>query len=132
MHTLLVAAETTTTTTSTGPALIGGLIGYLIVSLGFMGIFAKAGEAGWQGFVPIWNTFVLLKISGKPLWWFVLLLIPIVNIVVLIFVYSGLSLAFGHGAGFTIGLFFFSIIFIYILWLGSSRYVGPGGTAVPA
>ena len=51
----------------------------------------------WQAFVPIWNTLVLIKISGRPIWWFLLLLIPIVNIVILVLIYAGLSTSFGHG-----------------------------------
>lgn len=131
MHTLLtVVADPATTDANLGPAFIGGLVGYLISSLALMGIFTKAGEAGWQGFVPIWNTLVLLKISGKAWWWILLLLIPIVNVVVLIVVWHALSVSFGHGVGFTIGLVFLSVIFLYVLWLGSSTYRGPGGTGV--
>ena len=79
----------------------------------------------WQAFVPIWNTIVLIKISGKPIWWIILLLIPIVNIVILILIYHGLSTSFGHGAGFTVGLIFLSIIFLYILGYDSKPTRAP-------
>ena len=38
---------------------------------------------------------------------------------------KNLSLAYGHGVGFAIGLFFLSPIFMLILGLGSSQYQGP-------
>ena len=38
-------------------------------------------------------------------------------------------MSFGHGAGFTVGLIFLSLIFYYILAFDSSRYQGPGGGA---
>ena len=47
------------------------------------------------------------------------------NLVITIIVWNDLSTAFGHGAGFTIGLFFLCWIFLLILWLGSSTYSGP-------
>ena len=128
--TLLTSVEPISSTqTGIGAGALFGiwLAAYLISSLGLMGVFVKAGEAGWQGFVPIWNTLVLIKIAGKPLWWFILLLIPIVNIVAVIVIWYGLSRSFGHDVGFTLGLVFLPVIFLWILWLGSSRYIGPGG-----
>ena len=55
-----------------------------------------------------------------------LLLIPIVDIVIVILVLHSLSLSFGHGAGFTVGLVFLSIIFLYILAFSSNTYRGAG------
>lgn len=131
MHTLLATVNDTSSAAAGGAGgLIGGLLGYLVTGLAFYGIFTKAGEAGWQGFVPIWNTVVLLKITGKPVWWIVLFLIPIVNVVIGILVPHALSLSFGHGAGFTLGLIFLSIIFMLIIAFGSNTYRGPGGAAV--
>ena len=131
MHTLLTALSTVTDTTAAASAgaggLIGGLVGYLIAGLAYYGIFSKAGEAGWQGFVPIWNIIVLLKVAGKPAWWILLLLVPVVNFVIVILVLHALSLSFGHGAGFTIGLIFLSIIFLLVLAFSSNTYRGPGG-----
>ena len=125
-----LATEVANTTAAAGGgagAVVGGLIGYLLVAFALVGVFKKADEPVWQAFVPIWNTIVLIKISGKPIWWIILLLIPIVNIVILVLVYHGLSTSFGHGAGFTAGLFFLSIIFLYILGYDSKPYQGVTG-----
>ena len=44
-------------------------------------IFVKAGQPGWASIVPIYNVVVLLRITGKPTWWVILMLVPLVNIV---------------------------------------------------
>lgn len=122
-----LATEVANTTAAAGAgagSIVGGLIGYLLVAFALVGVFKKADEPVWQAFVPIWNTVILIKVSGKPIWWIVLLLIPIVNIVILVLIYHGLSTSFGHGAGFTAGLFFLSIIFLYILGYDSNPYQG--------
>ena len=43
----------------------------------------KTGQAdtAWWAFVPILNTFLLIRMSGKPTMWFLLLLVPLVNVV---------------------------------------------------
>ena len=48
----------------------------------------------------------------------------IITLVITIMLYFNLSKAFGHGAGFTVGLVFLSTIFTLILGFGSSQYVG--------
>jgi hypothetical protein len=98
----------------------------LIIAGNWM-VFTKAREEGWKSIIPIWNTIVLLRIIGRPWWWIILLIIPIVNIVVLIVVWRELARSFGHGVGFTVGLFFLPFIFLPILGFGSSTYEGPNG-----
>ena len=46
---------------------------------------------GWLAWIPIANIFLMLQISQKPLWWFVLLLIPIVNIVIGIIIWMKIA-----------------------------------------
>ena len=51
---------------------------------------SKAGRPGVSQIIPIWNLIELVRISGKPLWWVILiLLIPIVNLILMIMVYYG-------------------------------------------
>jgi Family of unknown function (DUF5684) len=85
-------------------------------------VFAKAGQPGWAAIVPIYNIFVMLRVAGKPMWWFILLLIPVVNIIVGIMVVHAVSVNFGKGVGFTLGLIFLSIIFLPVLAFGSAEY----------
>ena len=86
-------------------------------------IFTKAGEAGWKCLIPIYNLLVLLKIVGRPWWWIILWIIPLVGIVIAL----DLAKSFGKGGGFGVGLFFLGFIFGPILGFGSATYVGPGG-----
>lgn len=93
-----------------------------IVALWF--VLEKAGEPGWAAIIPIYNYLMVIKIAGKP-WWFILLtLIPVVNLVIYIIILNGLSKSFGKDEGFTVGLFFLHFIFLPILGFGQSKYVG--------
>lgn len=112
----------------------GFFTGYLIfvlllsvVSIFAMWIlFTKADEAGWKSIIPFYNTYTLFRIAGRNGWGFLLLLIPLVNIVVLLMVSIDLAKHFGKDAFFgVIGLFFFSFIGYLILAFGDAKYVGP-------
>ncbi|MEZ0446316.1 DUF5684 domain-containing protein [Cellulomonas sp. ICMP 17802] len=128
MITSLATEVATTTSTAVGPSVyVSGLVGYLLAAFALVGIFRKADEPVWQAFVPIWNSLVLIKVAGKPMWWFILLLIPVVGLIFGIIILHSLSTSFGHGVGFTIGLIFLSIIFLYILGYDSKQYVGAAG-----
>lgn len=87
-------------------------------------LFAKAGEPGWASIVPIYNSIVLLKIAGKPVWWIVLFLIPLVNVVMLFVVMIGLAEKFGKSAAFGVGLAVLGFIFFPILGFGDALYRG--------
>ena len=98
----------------------------------FWKVFTKAGQPGWASIIPIYNLVVLLQIAGKPIWWILLMLIPVVNIVVAIMVWHAVSTNFGKGVGFTLGLVFLCFIFIPILAWSDAQYLGPSaGTPVP-
>ena len=103
------------------------IVALMIVSM--WKIYTKAGKPGWACLIPIYNIIVLLEIVGKPWWWLLLMLLPFVNIVFAIWMLNLLSKSFGHGVGFTLGLLFLSVIFLPLLGLGDSKYVGPAGAA---
>ena len=85
-------------------------------------VFEKAGKPGWAAIVPIYNLVVLCEIAGKPAWWVILLLIPLVNIVVAIIVVLAVAKNFGKSAGFGIGLLLLGPIFYPMLAWGDARY----------
>ncbi len=99
----------------------------ILVIVSMWKIFEKAGKPGWACIIPIYNMIVLLEIVGKPWWWLLLYLIPVVNLVILIWVFNLLSKSFGKTEGFTIGLILLGFIFFPILGLGDAQYVGPAG-----
>ncbi len=88
-------------------------------------VFEKAGKPGWASIIPIYNTIVILQIAGKPVWWILLFLIPLVNIVIAIMVHISLAKSFGKGVGFGWGLALLGFIFFPILAWGDAQYQGP-------
>jgi uncharacterized protein DUF5684 len=102
------------------------VLGCVVLAVaGMWKTFAKAGKPGWAAIVPIYNVIVLLEITGKPIWWIILFLIPLVSIIVSIMVYHALSKSFGRGVGTTLGLIFLSPIFFAILGFGDAQYTKP-------
>ena len=85
-------------------------------------VFVKAGKPGWAAIVPIYNVIVLLEITGKPLWWIILMFIPFVNIIVGVMLMLSLAQNFGKSVGFGIGLLLLPFVFFPMLAWGDSRY----------
>jgi len=88
-------------------------------------VFAKAGEPGWGVFVPIYNLYLVCKISGRPEWWLILFFIPLVNVAIGLIVAMDIAKAFSKSSGFGIGLWLLSFIFVPILGFGSAQYTPP-------
>jgi hypothetical protein len=88
--------------------------------------FKKAGEPGWAALIPLYNVVVILRISGKPLWWLLLLCIPGVNFFAGILVAMGIAKGFGRGPLFGLGLAFPLTMPFFALALAFSnlRYSG--------
>jgi hypothetical protein len=127
----VIAQETSDYGSSAGGGacgMIGGVIGLIVVVLmiaAMWKIFSKASRPGWASIIPIYNCYIWCKISGRPGWWVLLLLIPFVNFIIAIILCIDMAKSFGKGAGFGIGLALLSIIFMPILAFGSAQYQGP-------
>lgn len=106
-----------------GGSIIGLIVGILVIA-GLWMVFTKAGKPGWAAIIPIYNIIVLLQIAGKPAWWIILFLIPLVNVVALVLVWMGIAKAFGKGTGYAIGLLLLSPVFVPLLGFGSAKYSG--------
>ena len=102
----------------------------VLIIAGAWKMFVKAGKPGWGVLIPIYNGILLLQIAGRPIWWIILLLIPIVNFIVAIIVWLDVAKKFGKGVGFGLGLIFLGFIFVPILGFGDAKY--QGGEAQPA
>lgn len=90
-------------------------------------VFVKAGQPGWAAIIPIYNIYIMTKIAGKPGYWTILCLIPILNFIFMIWLYNMISKSFGKDEGFTAGLVILGLIFWPILGFGSAKYLGPYG-----
>ena len=65
---------------------------YVYVALALQTIATKTNTANaWLAWIPIVNIFLMLNVAQKPLWWFILFLIPIANIVVGILVWMAIA-----------------------------------------
>lgn len=119
---------------------------YIIQAVGYWKVFKKAGEDGWKALVPFYGTYIRYKLtwnermfwisaglmavgwvipeSGNFLISLVRLAVSVGYLVITIKAFYKVSLAFGHGVGFTVGLFFLEPVFALILGLDGSRYEG--------
>lgn len=96
----------------------------LLMIISLWQVFEKAGEPGWACLVPIYNMVVLLNMAGKPVWWLLLLFIPLVNLIIYLLVFIAVAERFGKGALFGLGLFLFGFIFWPVLAFDGSAYQG--------
>src|SRR5581483_7203405 len=84
----------------TGPVIAFGLIAVIIFILALWKLFEKAGHPGWASLIPFYNGYIMLKIAGRPGWWLLLFLVPLVNVVINIVVAIDIAKAFGQSGAF--------------------------------
>ena len=108
---------------------IGVMLFYLvflaIMAVSGWKLYEKAGKPGWAALIPIYNMVVFLEIVGKPIWWIVLMFIPIVSLIIAIMLSISLAERFGKGAGYGIGIAFLGFIFLPMLAFGDAQYSPP-------
>ena len=108
----------------------GLLFFYLAVVIlaiaGLWKMFEKGGQAGWKAIIPIYNYIVLLELIGRPIWWVILLFVPVVDIVIWFIMCLDTAKSYSRGTGTAIGLFFLAPIFFIVLGFSSdAEYKGP-------
>lgn len=96
----------------------------ILVIVSFWKVFEKAGQPGWASLIPIYNMIVMIQIAKRPLWWFLLLLIPLVGVVIGFIIMIDIAKSFGKGTLFGMGLAILSPIFFPILAFGDAEYEG--------
>jgi hypothetical protein len=112
---------------SDGPSAIATILDVTLIVLviaAFWKVFTKAGRPGWGAIIPIYNTYLLLKISGRSPWRILGFCVPFLNLYGLVVMWLNVAKVSGRGTGFALGLIFLSPIFVPILAFGASRYVG--------
>ena len=90
----------------------------------YWAIFEKAFEHGWGALIPFYSNYLYFKITWGNGWYFLLLLIPIANVVITIITTFKLARAFRKGFWFGLGLLFLNPVFLGILAFGEPRYKG--------
>ena len=109
-----------------GLAMLCASVGFFVIVIaGYWQIYTKADEKGWAAIIPFYNIWVLLRIIGRPGWWLILWLIPVVGFIVWIIMMFDLAKSFDKSVWWGIGLIIIPIIFALILGFGDAQYYGP-------
>ncbi len=101
---------------------------FLLISIaGLWGVFEKAGQNGWKVLIPFYNFYVWLRIIRKPLWWYLFLLVPFINVFVILLMIVEVLKCFGKHSllAQALGVLF---PFFYLPWLGfdpRQKYTDP-------
>jgi hypothetical protein len=99
----------------------------VLVIAGLWKVFEKAGQPGWAAIVPFYNLYVLTcQVAKKEIVWFVLFLIPCLNVVASIVVSIEVAKKFGKDVGYGIGLALLGFIFYPLLGFSDAQYEGGG------
>ena len=90
-------------------------------------LFEKAGRHGWQTLIPFYNLYIFLQIIKKPLWWYLLLLVPFLNVFMYMLMLVELAKCFNR---FKLWEQFLAVVvpYIYLPYLGFQAdmpYVDP-------
>lgn len=104
----------------------------ILIHYGLWLLFRKAGRPGWESLVPLFREFVITtKITGRPGWWFLLLLIPLVNLFILVGLYLDLVKAFGKRRFWEYAATVLVPFIVLPIWGRdpSVKYLGQSGTA---
>jgi len=101
--------------------------------IGLWKLFEKAGQQGWQILIPFYNFYIWLKIIKKPMWWFVFIVIPFINVFVILLMIVELVKCYGkYGLGWQALAVLFPFAYLPYLGLSPSEvYVHPDRQVVP-
>ena len=70
--------------------------------------FEKAGRKGWETLIPFYNLYVFLLIIKKPMWWYLLLLFPFINVFMYMLMLVEMAKCFGK---YSLGEQFLAVVF---------------------
>ena len=67
---------------------------YVYFAICLMKIASKTNTPnGWFAWIPILNAILMIQIAKRPVWWIILLFIPLINIVISIIVWMDIAVA---------------------------------------
>ena len=93
------------------------------VILGWLWVFPKAGVPRWAALVPGYNIYALVVgVARLSTLWFVLVLIPGVQVIAAILVSVEVAKRFGRSEAFGLGLALLGFVFYPILGFGNAKY----------
>jgi hypothetical protein len=103
-----------------------GAVLYVWTALALAGLFRKTDEEPWQGWVPVLNIAVVLRIAGFSPWLVLIGLFPVagplVVYVLLVISANRIGRGFGVGPGMTVLAALLFVVWASILGLGPARW----------
>ena len=102
---------------------------FLIIFISFYFLFKKAGMASWKAFIPGYNIYAAIELTGRPWWWILLFIIPGVNLFMFWILIIQIIKSFGKYDFWNLTLGMLLAPF-YLLYLGTSKefkFAGPSG-----
>lgn len=95
--------------------------------VGIWKIFEKAGVEGWKILIPFYNFYVWLKIIKKPLWWYIILLIPFINVFMVFLMIIELMKGFEKNALYeqALGVIFPFVVLPYLGFSSKEKFIEP-------
>lgn len=100
------------------------LVILIITLISQIKVYKKANRSGISAIIPFYNFYILLEIVNLSKLNFILMFIPVVNLLIYVKVMFLLAKFFRKDKLFGLGLVFFPFIFYPILAFGDSEYVG--------
>jgi hypothetical protein len=89
----------------------------------WLALFPKAGQPRWAALVPVYNIYVLVvHVAGLSRLWFVLILVPPVNLIASILVNVEVARRFGRNETFGVGMSVFGFVLYPLLGFGDAEY----------
>jgi len=107
--------------------MVWGTITIPAVIAGWLGVFPKAGQPRWAALIPAYNIYVLtVRVARLSPLWFVLIMLPPVNLIAAILVNVEVAKRFGRTEAFGVGLSVFGFILYPIIGFGRYDYDDKG------
>ncbi|SDQ45317.1 DUF5684 domain-containing protein [Microbacterium sp. cf332] len=115
-------------------AVLGAVL-YVWTALALAALFRKVDEEAWQGWVPVLNVAVVLRIAGFSPWLVLVGLIPVAGwlalYALLVVAAHRIGRQFAVGAGMTVLAALLFVVWASILGLGPARWRGARTAASP-
>ncbi len=93
------------------------------VVAGWLGVFTKAGQPRWAALIPVYNIYVLVvRVARLSPLWFVLIMIPPVNLIASILVNVEVAKRFGRSEAFGVGMSVFGFVLYPIIGFNRDGY----------
>ncbi|HEX4850348.1 MAG TPA: signal peptidase I, partial [Puia sp.] len=103
------------------------LVLFVLPSIGLYFMFKKAGVAGWKSLIPFYNTWVMMDVAERPVYWVFLQFIPIVGWFITLAILIEFVKTFGKFRFYQHALTVFSagLYFAYIGLSPDEKFLGP-------